>query len=57
MKKRKKKRLRKKVGRRVRKEVGKVQREVRKGRNQAVKVARNHGRRRVMGTATVKVAS
>ena len=49
---RKKKRNKK----RVRKEVGKVQREVRKGRNQAVKAARNHARRRVMGMVTVKVA-
>ena len=59
MKKKKKRmvmRLRKKVGRRVRKEVGKGQREVRKGRNQAAKAQRNHGRQRVMGTVTVKVA-
>ena len=41
---------------RVRKDVGKVQREVRKGRNQEVKAARNHARRRVMGMVTVKVA-
>ena len=40
----------------VRKEVGKGQREVRKGKNQATKARRNHRRRRVMGTATVKVA-
>ena len=60
MKKRKKKRmmmrLRNKVGRKVRKEVGKVQRKVRQGRSQAVKATRNHGRRRVMGMATVRVA-
>ena len=53
----KKKRNKKRNKKRVQKEVGKVQREVRKGRNQVVKAARNHARRRVMGTATVKVAS